>query len=449
MEYLSYVLLSIPFALAILLALGLCVLVWGLYHKPALTLWLVAGLVVVQTWIIALPAVNLGIWVYPQDFVFVCIAAAALMRLLWGNQLRRTPPVLGILCAVLVLSLAVGLAKFGKAAGVEFRGDFYFWVGAMYFFSFPVTKELLSSFARVWIAMAVAILLIVCYRWLAVALDVDWLQPIGEFADPLGNLYKYRVVNAAQALILGEALILFVYAMATGGGLRLWRFLIPLLAITVLVLQHRSVWVATFIPLLLAFTLLRNSRDKLVGNLAVMTVLAAIAVVPLLAGGGGREVTSSIAAQAERATNLSEGTSGDRVYGWKVLLNQWLQAGPAGYATGNPYGSGFRRYSEEFREITYAPHNYYVQMLLRTGLIGLACLLAIYWSGIRGLRREQRSSHPDVSNPTLVALLICQLLFFIPYSPDYSQGIILGIALSLVRDRLVGARLPTTIEAKA
>lgn len=439
--------MGVMFLVSALLGLCVCLLAWGLYHKPALALWVVAGLVLVQTWVIALPPIRLGIFIYPADIVFGCIAAATLMRLLWGKQLQRIPPALVVLCAVFVLSLVLGLVKFGKDAGVECRGDFYFWVGVIYFLSFPVTKELLSSFARVWIVTAMAILLIVYYRWLAVALNLDWPQPIWV-AAPLGDLYKYRVVNAGQALILGEALILLVYAMATGGGLRPWKFLIPLLAITVLVLQHRSAWVATFVPLLLAFVLLRNNRDKLVGNLAVLAMVTAIVVVPLLAGGAGSGVISSIDVQAERATNLSEGTSGDRAYGWKVLLNQWLQAGPVVYATGNPYGSGYRRYSEHGREIAYEPHNYYVQMLLRTGITGLACLLAIYWAGISWLRREQVSSHPDVPNPALVALLICQLLFFIPYSPHYSQGIILGIALSLVRDRLVGWRSPTIIKEK-
>ena len=41
-----------------------------------------------------------------------------------------------------------------------------------------------------------------------------------------------------------------------------------------------------------------------------------------------------------------------------------------------------------------------------------------------------------------------RMLYFIPYMPDYSQGIIFGIALSMVRDWLVGWRLWIMVEKK-
>jgi hypothetical protein len=342
----------------------------------------------------------------------------------------------------MLISFALGMAKFGTSAGVDFRNDFYFWAGTAYFVSFPMTREHLSGFVRAWLFTSLVVLVVVYYRWTADALDLDWIEPLWHYAmDSQGS--GLRVVNAAQALFLGQALILIVYAMASGSGLRQWRFLVLFLAVTILVLQHRSVWIAAFVPVLLSFLLLKKGKDRLFTNLAVVTLAAAAVLAPILVGGGGQGVTSAITVSAEAATNLSAGTTGDRIWGWKELLGQWAHAGPLVNAVGSPYGSGFERYSVTGKLITYAPHNYYVQILLRTGLTGLVALLAIYWYGLRWLRRDEGFSHPDVPAAAFIGLLAAQLLFFIPYPADYVQCIVLGIALSLVRDRSLGWRRPS------
>ena len=437
-----------PVVLAIVLALGLCLLVWGLCVSPAAGLWLVLLTFLCETAVIVMPGLHMGLYLYPQDFVFVAIGFATALRFLAARQLARMPRSLVVLYAVMAFSFVLGLARFGATAGVQFREEFYFWIGAAYFLSFPVTEKQLSGFARAWLVTAMAILLIVYYRWLADALGLDWIEPLWHHAmDFQGS--GLRVVNSAQALFLGQALILIVYAMATGSGLRHWRFLVPFLVITVLVLQHRSVWIAAFVPVLLSFLLLKKGKDRLFTNLAVVTLAAATVLAPVVVGGGGNAVTSAITVSAERATNLSAGTTGDRVEGWKELLGQWAHAGPLVNAVGSPYGSGFDRYSEKGKLITYAPHNYYVQLVLRTGLTGLVALLAIYWYGLRWLRRDEGFGHPDVPAAALVALLISQLLYYIPYSVGYAEGAILGIALALVRDRSAGWHAPALVGAKA
>ena len=132
------------------------------------------------------------------------------------------------------------------------------------------------------------------------------------------------------------------------------------------------------------------------------------------------------------------------------MLSDWLHAGPVAYVIGSPYGSGFTRLESEStgREIAYAPHNYFVQTLLRSGLAGLFALVSTYVLALRWLRRDGGLEHPDVPASALVALLASQLLYFIPYSPHYEQGIILGMALSLVRDRVIGWRPPTLQETR-
>jgi len=439
---LEAIFIAIPFVAAILLALVLCVLVWGLYVNPLIGVWLVLFLFLAEMWTTRLPGLKLGIALYPQDLAFSILAFAGMLRVLAGGQLARIPKSLALLGTLMLISLALGMAKFGTSAGVEFRDEFYFWAGTAYFVSFPITREHLSGFVRAWLLCSLVTLAVVYYRWTADALDLDWIEPLWHYAMDLQGS-GLRVVSSAQALFLGQALILIVYAMAAGSGLRQWRFLVPLLVVTILVLQHRSVWIAAFVPVLLSFLLLKKGKGRLFTNLAVVTLAAAAVLAPILVGGGGQGVTSAITVSAEGATNLSAGTTGDRVWGWKELLGQWAHAGPLVNAVGSPYGSGFDRYSAKGDLITYAPHNYYVQILLRTGLTGLVALLAIYWYGLRWLRRDDGFRHPDVPAAAFVGLLAAQLLIFIPYSAHFVQCIVLGIALSLVRDRSLGWRRPS------
>jgi hypothetical protein len=443
-EYLSYVFLAT--LVAILLALGLCALLWELYFNPTVGLWLVLGTFLCETAVIEMPVLHMGIEVYVQDLVFIAIGFAAALRFLGGGRMARLPWPLWIMGAVMLFSFVLGLATFGATAGVEFREDFYFWVGTAYFLSFVVADQQLASFARAWVVTALLIMLIVYYRWLADALSLNWIEPIWHYdMDTQGS--GLRVVNAGQALFLGQALILLVYAMATGSGLRYWRFLIPFLIATILVLQHRSAWGAAFIPVLLSILLVKKGRDRLVVGLTPVLLVSAAILVPILMGGDDNKLISSIENSAKNATNLSEGTTGDRVEGWKELLAQWAHAGPVVNTVGSPYGSGYAR-ELQHRLIIYAPHNYYIHTLLRTGLTGLAALLVLYWYVLHWLRRDLAFSHADVPAAAMVALLLSQLLYYIPYQVGYAQGIILGIALSLVRDRMAGWQPPYFVDAK-
>jgi hypothetical protein len=426
------------FLIPVGLAFAIAILLWALYHNPTTGIWLVAALAVWETWEIKFGALALGLAIYPEDVVFGLMAAVALVRLLRARQWQTIPGSWGLLGCGFLISFAIGLVKNGTAAGVDFREDFYVWTGVAYFLSFTLSREQVTGFARAWITAALSILAIAYFRWASDVFNLDWVDPLWHYADSTG--VAFRVISSGQTLILAQALILLVYALASGKGMRAAYLLIPFLAITVIVLQHRSVWAAALVPLLFSVILIGKGRTGLIGKLAVIAVSTAIVVAPFAAGGGGA-VTASVADSAQRATSTTEGTFAGRVEGWKLLLDEYAHAGPVVNLFGHPYGSGYERFLGGVR-IGYAPHNYYIQTLLRTGAIGLAALVMTYWMLLRLLRRDREYHHPDVPAAAMVALLISQLLYFVPYSPNFAQGVILGIALSLVRDRIAGWRQP-------
>jgi uncharacterized membrane protein len=440
---LGLVFTSIPFIIAALLAIGLPIFMVGLNSSPVLGAVSMLLLFLLETALVYLVALKIRITIYPQDLLFVPIALVALARLLRPGGMRRLPRSLWILAGLMALSFIFGLAKYGTTAGVEFRSDFYFMTGIFYFSSFEWSNRQISRVLNWLFPIALIIILIVCYRWLADAYHLDWVDPLWRIDTFITNS-PLRVVNAQQTLLLGQALILLIFAMATGNSLAGWRFLVPLLALTVLVLQHRSVWVASFLPALMAFALVRQSQSKLAARVAVMAAVTTIVVIPLLVSGKFSTATSSVAESAENATSTTGGTFVGRVEGWNALLHQWSASGPRTWLAGNPYGSGYKRASEQAggRDITFAPHNYFVQLLLRTGLIGLVAFLALHWRLLKSALRAAHEPHAGFTGYAMVGLLASNLLFDIPYSPNYLHGLVTGMILGLLlqyeRQRAIG-----------
>lgn len=435
---------ALPFVIAFLFALGLVFLVAGMFMSPLVGAAAILVLFLVETANGYLFAFNLALKVYPQDLLFVPIAGVAFLRLMRPGAAARLPSSLWLLAVLMVVSFLLGLIKNGTASGVEFRSDFYYMSGIFYFSSFVWTRERIARLLGWLFPVVLMVMFIVWFRWGVDAFGLDWVVPVWRYMDTTG--VALRVVNSEQTWIMGLAVILLVYAMATGNSLAKWRFMLPLLALTVLVLQHRSVWVATFLPVLLAFFIVRQSQGKLASRMLVIVALTAAIVGPLLATGKFNSATSSVADLATKATSTTEGTFVGRVQGWDSLLRQWAGAGPRAWVVGEPYGSGFKRpEGHGGKEVAYAPHNYYVQVLLRFGLIGLAAFVAFNISLFRGAIRLAGKPYDNMTGYTMLGILMSFALFNIPYSPTYTQGLFIGVVLALV---LQYQRKPTAIEAR-
>jgi len=422
---------ALPFVIVFLFALGLVFLVAGLFMTPLVGAAAILLLFLVETANGYLFAFNLALKVYPQDLLFAPMAGVAFLRLMRPGAAVRLPRSLLLLIALMLVAFLLGLVKNGTASGVEFRGDFYYMTGIVYFASFEWSRERIARMLGWLFPVVLMTLLVVCYRWVADATGLDWVEPVWRYMDSTG--VALRVINSQQTWMLGVAVILLVYAMASGNSLAGWRFLLPLLALAVLVLQHRSVWVAAFLPALLAFFIVRQNQGRLAGRMLVIAGVTALVLGPLLATGKLSSATSSVADLATKATSTTEGTFVGRVKGWDALLSQWAGAGPRAWVMGEPYGSGFKRpEGRSGKEVAYAPHNYYVQFLLRHGLIGLAAFVAFNLYLFRGAIRLADKPYDNMTGYAMLGILMSFALFNIPYSPTYTQGLFLGVVLGLV-----------------
>lgn len=430
--FLGGIFTALPFLIAFLFGVALVLLVAGMYFSPLVGGVAVLLLFLLETFFVYLVSLNLGISVYPQDLLIVPMALAALLRLNQRGAMKRLPWPLWVLAGMMGLSFTIGLVQHGSTAGVEFRSDFYFMAGVFYFSSFAWSPQQISKLLGWLFPVVLFILLIVWFRWASDAFNLNWVDPLWH-AEALSTGLPLRVINAQQTLLLGQGLILLVFAMAMGNALAGWRFLVPLLGLTVLVLQHRSVWVAAFLPVLMAFVIVRQSQGKLAARLGVIVAVSSMVLVPLLATGKFNTATSSVTEAAINATSTTGGTFVGRVQGWDALLKQWAAAGPRAWVMGNPYGSGaVRQEKPGGKEIAYAPHNYYVQLLLRVGLVGLLAFVALYVYLLRGAVRLANEPQAELTGYAMIGLLFSLLLFYIPYSPYYPHGLFTGMILALI-----------------
>ncbi len=419
MDTLSLGQLAVP----LLCASSLVVL---LLATPVLAAALVLLALVGMAVVLRSPAMDLGIWIYPHDVLFVMLGIAGLLRSIFSlRHIDRTRIMVALLLVLLTLSFVRGAEANGlKPAGVEVRQDFYFLAGLLYFSSFAYTARRQRKIVWLWLVAAIILVCLAVFRWIATF--AGW-NIAGMWAEQAG-VNPFRVLTAAETFVVAIALFLSMClrtAVRTQGWQRtVFYVFIP----AVLLLQHRSVWTAVLVGgVWLLFQDVRTRRRWIL--LLAGTGLFTLFFILLVFGSHAMETRQALETSAR-----DSGTFEWRIEGWRQLLAQDI--GPLGYAVGLPYGSGFVRWVEN-ETVDVAPHNYFVQVVLRLGAIGLGLLLSLYLVCWHGLQKFGRLAHcrdgPDARFWRLV--LILQLVFFVPYSPGYDQGMLLGIALSLIRCR--------------
>jgi O-antigen ligase len=246
-----------------------------------------------------------------------------------------------------------------------------------------------------------------------------------------GTSSNLRVFPAAVALIILQGAIIAVSAWRRSA-----RFAVIALALSpaVILLQHRTVWVAAALVACLA----AMRHPRFAGGIATGLVLVvglsmtifALAFEEVDAGGVGGDL--SVAA-------VERGTWQWRVDGWRALLDEQGHTAIEEHLFGQPFGSGFEREVDGSQE-TSSPHNYYLEVYLRLGLVGVGLLFGLYLWVLGRLWRAPRGDgllSPDV----LLLLIATQLVYYIPYAVA-EQAVLFGLAASAAAVQGVRGQVP-------
>lgn len=428
MIVLSYILTALPFVIAGSMALLALAFVLMTTRSPWVVIVLTVVAFIAETASIHPLSFNFGLWIYPGDVVAIFAAAGLFFRAGFMGKARLVPLAWWIFGAVQFVLFAWGVTAHGTGAGVDYRVHFAAWVIGAYLTTFAEDEQQVQRLFGVvqWIALGV--MSVAVYRWVLSADDPLFAREV-DFYITTG--VPFRVIWSAPTLMIAIAMLVSIFHAATTRS-KGWHWPLALaFALFVLVLQHRSVWVAGMAGMgMLAFVLSRAQKGA---AMKMAAIGIGIAVLVGVAATSMKDVSSSIQSQAERAVGEGGTFQGGRVNSWVALLKDWATSGsPATYLIGKPFGGGYERYTSDYAQkaVTYQPHNYYVQLLFRGGLIGLIAFLWVLWNAAKVLRRRMAEGDPDA--PLVLTLLATLVVFYIPYGVTFEQGILLALLLGVI-----------------
>lgn len=431
--------LSVLSAIAVF---GLLAAISGwLAARPVYAAWLGLGMIVLEASNLPL-AINYGIWLYPEDMFFAILALACLIRLSLFASPATVPRAWWAIGAVQLLLLAWGYRAFGSRAGVDYRVHFYLWVSVCYFCSAEWTDAMLKRVLNGWIACALMLCLLAAYRWIGSAIDPAYAEKIMGL-DTTG--VRFRVVSAGAALVIAIGFLILLFRMLSGRLPLFQRILLPIYLLTVVILQHRSVWVSLFVGAVCLVWTMQKEKGLLRAAIGIGVLLLPLAVFFAIPG-EGNSVVASIKTAAGSAMSTKEGTMVARMENWQELIASWSGSKNAvTYLVGMPYGGGYNPMESEDGEdmIDMVPHNHFVHILYRGGLIALIATLALFYQLWARAVKEARSGGKRWA-PCFVAVFGAFFAYFIPYWATYGCGILIGIAISYLgirqRDTVIMAR---------
>jgi O-Antigen ligase len=383
----------------------------------------------------AVPALTVGgPRVELPDVAFCLVLVAAIARLTRVSRFTSFQRCLVLLSVMLVLSLARGIMQFGIEPSVsEFRLHLYFLCGALYFSTFPLSATLNDRVGKVWLMLSIPMILLVCIRWLNNFAGVD----LGVPAEKFGADAAIRVIDGPYTFFLAHTFMLTmpVWQMRDHQSKRIKRFSLLVLLFVVL-LNRRTVWLT-----MIAGTVVLILRNPRIGQRILVMAAAAALVTAAVFTTFSRSATQE-EPLARSASNT--GTLEWRIAGWSELVASW-EENPAHWLIGQPFGSGYGRRIEG-TELSSPPHNFYLETLLRTGMIGLCTIIALTFGLLRKLWRTKAPSGRLLAPDLFPVLLTMQLIWFITWAPGWEQGIITGLALACTTMNSRGRLSPPSSE---
>jgi O-antigen ligase len=365
------------------------------------------------------------------DIIATLVLCAAFARLLRMRRLSPYQRRLVLFIILLVLSLVRGVIAFGIQTSVsEFRLMEFWIAAAVYFATVPPSHVVYDRIARLWVWMTVPLMAIVVARWLDAFGGID----LGVPRERFGSDAAIRVINGPYTFFLAEGFILTLPFWRQDQRARPIRIVGIFLLLFVVLLDRRTAWVA-----LLAGIITLMFHDRQLGR---RTIWAFVTILGVVIGAYSALQAATTSGEPIAQATSNTGSVTWRIEGWAVLLSQWARS-PGNWLTGEPYGAGFLRLVEG-SEITSTPHNFYIEILMRTGALGLLMLLALTVGLLVATWRRSTEDAGVFGSGVLSALLMMQLVWFMTWIPGIEQGIVTGIAISLAAGPTASHPLPTT-----
>lgn len=380
-----------------------------------------------ETFMLEQPYIQIGFQIYSNDIisllVLACVAVAFVRRPL---PLTELPFLLWLGFGLTILiSFAAGYSAYGKAAGTELRPFFYVWVAGLYCCTTQFTQAELLRIGRWCTSTAYALIGIAIYRWVGIELGFVVRQLVFD-EDGGGN--SFRPIGAEPAFFIALVAVVHFMAWLRGTGSAKSGLHAAALTLFVVVLQHRSVWGALIVATVYVLLQERQYLPRRFGLLVAVVLFGGIVVGCAAAFG----LMDGLIESLERSVSSVSGqqsTFTARVDGWVNLMGEWIDSSLRTWLLGFPFGHGYRRVIRGI-VVEFAPHNYYINLLLRVGIVGGLFFIAATVVGvINALRVKTRSENEYLLSRGLGVILLAALVYYIPYAAYHIIGGVTGLAL--------------------
>jgi O-antigen ligase len=410
---------------------GLCMLLWLVpffCRRPFLLILLWLALPPMYE-IAQAPFVSLGnlgpIVLVPQDvpifFTIAFLITAAISRPRETLDSARTTVFVSLFLAMVLVSVALYTPIYGKMAIGEARKDYFLLL-------FPLTGVLsirtFSDLRRLMLAV----------YWLALCMTVVCLvvflqhPSMDRYAVPLVGDGSLLTLFVAFSILTSHANGVVIMSKAIDGVVLLLLLLVTVLART------RTVFMAGGLGVLLVFCLrgdkARFLRRAFAVSIAFFLVIGSAFYV---APGFTQEFVSPLAGIIDPG---SDRHASWRMEGWR---QQMAALSESELVFGKGVGSYFKWY-DRAEEVTVGPHNVYVQILIKFGLLGLAAYGLLVFTFFRRMLAVRRALPPGPAR-AYVEMSILNFGAAHAYMTGYGFSLIMFVfyaigmaALSLVKN---------------
>jgi hypothetical protein len=381
-----------------------------------------------EAYLVISPAISVGINLFVNDLVPSFLFAIALIRINWvALRIRSTPTflVLIALFCILMLSLAIGFTRYGQAAGNDFRGFFYVLAGVTYMASFPRDQLNLSRIENLWIFTAACLCVLAVIRWIldasGVLIGPDWHQRVAG-----GGL---RVLTSDYAFLISSAVLLLNARMARRGPSPFPMILSLAMLGCVVVLQHRSVWVASLVGIVVMHVLQGPAQRARLKKIYIYYAILLVLFSPIIIYGGIGSILDSLQHSISEVSARKSTISG-RAQGWMVLLEDWRGFSLMEKLFGQPFGAGYERYLADYgRVVRDTPHNYYIQVFLRGGIVGILLFVGVIFLFIREGKRLFSATATRHLGAVALTLITMNGVYWVVYQARFQDWLLLGACI--------------------
>jgi len=382
--------------------------------RPIVGLYIIAVFVIVAWEIPTTPSLSIGgLQVKPEDALTLIFLVSLLLN---GRRLFAPPrnrhtlyASLVVLVVLVALSVLRGLFAFDVSTALnEARGTFWLLVASAWVLAQDWRHRAgqMGTFALI---IGSALTMAFGYH----AAVYGW-GGVDSFVGPVDFAQTGRPLVAGQAIFLTLCAFYLI-----GPGWKIPRLRDQIFGLLFLIIavasQHRSVWVAIAAGGIVYLFRLRGralERTVFIGFYSFV-VLAIIA-----ATGALKDVFTSLGYAVS-----SDRTLTDRANTWSVLIDEaFAKHNPMVILFGEPFGSGYFRKTLSGATAEYTPHNWYVVLFLRIGVVGLVITASILLAALFRLLRNPKTGN-------YAAILAAILAFGYFYHLPWYLSVWLGLAV--------------------